>query len=114
MSDSLHDELFCFRRHTFAIKSLSSSENVLKCYDSRGSTTSVTYFRRVRLLAISVFHVRRVPPSVSVCPRILSRHPLCEGFSWKLILFGHFIEMDYENTYFVKIGQKYQAFHMKS
>jgi len=77
---------FSFRRHTFVIKSLSSSEKVLECYDSRGGTRPAKYFRRVRFLANSVFHILCVSPSVCVFPPISSRPPLSDGFSWKLIL----------------------------
>jgi len=70
MSDNLHEVLFfCFRRHTFAIKLLSSSEKLLECYDSREGTSSAKYFRRVRFLAYSVFHIRRVSP-LCICPHI--------------------------------------------
>jgi len=77
---------FSFRRHTFAIKSISLSEKLLECYDSRGGTCPAKYFRRVRFLANSVFHILRVSPSVCVFPPISSRPPLWDGFSWKLIL----------------------------
>ena len=87
MSDSLHEVLFfCFRRQSFAIKSLSSNENVLEYCDSWGPTSSAKYFRRVPLPANSVFHSHRVSPSVCACRQRSSRLLLWDGISWMLIL----------------------------
>jgi hypothetical protein len=104
----------CFRRHTFAINLLSSSENVLACYDSWGGTSSAKYFRRVRFLAHCLFHIPRVSPSVSNLSAYIISAPTVGRIIVEVDTGDALLKSILKTQILLKLVKKCPAFHMKT